>query len=875
MAVAPGNRLGPYEIVSRIGAGGMGEVFKARDTRLERSVAIKVLPAELAQNAQFRLRFEREARTISQLNHPHICTLHDVGEDNGTSYLVMELLEGESRADRLARGPLPLSDVFRFGSQIAEALDRAHRAGVVHRDLKPANVMLTRGGAKLLDFVLSKSSQIDFELDGATQHKPLTQEGTILGTFQYMAPEQLEGLQADARTDIFSLGTLLYEMATGVRAFDGSTKTSLIAAIVSQDPKPLAQFQPLTPPAFEHVISRCLAKLPDDRWQSAHDVGEELRWIGEAGSQSGVMAPVIARKRSREWLGWSAAALLTLALAGMGWLYFRAAREAARSSVFDIATPTGLRMITVGDESGALVLSPDGTLAVYSASDGTKSQLWLRTISTGETKAMAGTESGFFPFWSPDSKQIGFFTPGLLKRVDVSAGAPVTLAAAVAGRGGSWSKDGTIVFTSDTQNALQRVPARGGEVSEVTRIDLSKHTSHRWPWFLPDGKHFLFFAASHEAPTSVANGIYVGSLDGGQPRLLMQATANAIYVDGYLLFLREQTLMAQRMSETAELEGEAMPIATNVLNDSGVWRGAVSASNSGLLVYHTGRAAFLSTLRWFDRSGKDLGAIGEPASYWDIDLSPKGDKVAMAMGDPQREIWILDLVRKVRTRFSVDQAWLGTAVFSPDGATVYFDAVRSGKGALMARRVSGGGDTKVATTVNYPNARSVSPDGRSILLDERPGRIVRYSVDGKEKPVMVAQDKGTEISPAYSPDGKLIAFQSDQNGRFEVFVMSSSDATQRWQVSSNGGTYPRWNRDGGELFFLDLSNRINAVAVERQGDDPSFGPETPLFMTTPRPQCRPYDVSVDGQRFLVNTVEPQQSSTAVAVLNWKTRLPRR
>src|SRR5688500_1322778 len=413
MDVTAGNRLGPYEILARIGAGGMGEVFKARDTRLERTVAIKGLPHEFAQNTQFRLRFDREAKTISQLDHPNICTLHDIGEHEGTSYLVMELLDGESLAERLAKGPLPLSDVFRYGSQIAEALDRAHRAGILHRDLKPGNIMLTRSGAKLLDFGLAKSATIDIAPDGATQHKPLTQEGMILGTFQYMAPEQLEGLEADARTDIFALGALLYEMATGVRAFDGATKTSLIAAIVSQDPKPLAQIQPLTPPAFEHVVARCLAKRPDDRWQSAHDVAEQLRWISEVGSQAGVAAPVIARKRSRERLAWSLAAVFAIALGATGWLYARAAREAARTSVFDITAPTGMRFNAVGDNSGAAVLSPDGTMVTYSAVDGAKTELWLRVIATGETKAIAGTEGASFPFWSPDSRHIAFFTPGM------------------------------------------------------------------------------------------------------------------------------------------------------------------------------------------------------------------------------------------------------------------------------------------------------------------------------------------------------------------------------------------------------------------------------------------------------------------------------
>ena len=872
MDVSAGSRLGPYEILARIGAGGMGEVFRARDTRLDRTVAIKVLPAEFADNAQFRIRFEHEAKTISQLDHPNICRLHDIGEVSGTSYLVMELLEGETLADRIARGPLPLSEVFRFGSQIAEALDRAHRSGILHRDLKPANVMLTRSGAKLLDFGLAKTSTIDAGEDGATQHKPLTKEGTILGTFQYMAPEQLEGLEADPRTDIFALGALLYEMATGKRAFDGATKTSLIAAIVSQDPKPIAQMQPLTPPAFEHVVERCLAKRADDRWQSAHDVAEQLRWISEVGSQAGVAAPLVARKRSRERLAWSLAAALALALLATGWLYSKALRKASETAVFDISEPEGTRFNAVGDESGAAVVSPDGTMVVYSVAAEANTQLWLRTIATGEAKPLGGTEGGAFPFWSPDSRHIGFFALGSMKRVDVSGGAPVTIVQAPAARGGSWSKDGTIIFTPDTQNAIVRVRSTGGEAVPITVIEPSTHSTHRWPWFLPDGKHFLYLAANHQAPTGGENGIYIGSTEGGTPRLLLKATSNAIYASGYLLFARDQVLMAQRMSESGVLEGEPAVIANNALNDGGIWRGAVSASETGLLVYHTGRVAALSTLRWLDRSGKDLGVVAEPASYWDIELSPKGDKIAVSLGDPQREIWILDHMRGTRTRFPLNQAWAGTAVFSPDGSTIYFDVASNSRGTIRARRVSGGGDTELAETVQYPLVRSVSPDGKYLLAENRQAKILRYLIQPKSTPEVLTQGAAIEAAPEYSPDGKLIAFQSSQNGQFQIFVMSSADPTQKWQISAAGGTMPRWNRDGREILYLDLVNRITSVAIEHTGEDVTVGQTKTLFTITPRPQARPFAVTPDGQRFLVNTMTELQSPNAVAVSNWTERL---
>ncbi len=874
MNLTPGSRLGPYEITSQIGSGGMGEVFKARDTRLERSVAIKVLPHELAQSAAFRTRFEREAKTISQLNHPNICTLHDVGEHDGTSYLVMELLEGESLADRLSRGPLPLSEVFRVGTQLADALDRAHRAGVVHRDLKPANVMITRSGAKLLDFGLAKSAQIDLPDagDGATQHKPLTQEGTILGTFQYMAPEQLEGLAADARTDIFSLGAVLYEMATGVRAFQGSTKTSLIAAIVSQDPKPLAQVLPLTPPAFEHVISRCLAKSPDDRWQSAHDIAEHLRWIAESGSQAGMAAPVIARKKSRERAAWALVALLAISLAAMGWLYSRSARDAGGSVVWDLAPPRDQSFVAVGDESGAAVISPDGTMVVYSATDGTKTQLWLRVISTGETRPLPGTANPAHPFWSPDNKSLGFFSAGSLRRIEVIGGAPVLLTVAAAGRGGSWASDGTILFTPDTQATLFRIPASGGIPVAASKIETGKHTTHRWPFFLPDGKHFLYLAANHQAPNGSENGVYVGSLDGDPPRLVMRSLTNMIYANGWALFGREDTVMAQEMSESGVLSGEPIPIATNALYDAGIWRGAISASETGVLIYHTGRAQVLSTLRWVDRSGKELEVVGEPGSYWDIQLSPNAQKVAISLGDPQREIWIRDLPRRTLTRFPIEGAFAGMAAFSADNLTVYFDVTRNGRSLIVSRRVTGAGETVIAQIDNFPLLQSVAFDGKSLLVADRRARILRVPLQPHTKPEVLTQGTNVEAQPSYSPDAKWITYQSDQNDRFEIFVMSSADPTQKWQVSSAGGTFPRFSRDSKEIFYLDSSNRLTAVAVELSADDVSVGATTPLFSIAPRPQARFYDVSPDGQRFLINTIDELQSPMAVAVSNWPSRL---
>lgn len=873
MEIRAGQRLGPYEIVSQIGAGGMGEVFEARDTRLDRSVAIKILPPDFAHDSQLKIRFEREAKTISRLNHPNICTLHDVGQENGTDYLVMELLQGETLAARLEKGPLPISEVLKYGGQIADALDRAHRSGVTHRDLKPANIMLTRSGAKLLDFGLAKAGAIGLAVDGATQRKELTQEGTIIGTFQYMAPEQLEGLEADARTDIFSLGAVLYEMATGKRAFEGSTKTSLIAAIVSQDPKPIAQIQPLTPPAFEHVVAKCLAKDPDDRWQSAHDVAEELRWIAEAGSQAGVAAPLATRKRTRERLAWSAAAALLIVSAVLAWLYARTVTVQRPELITDLVPPKGVRFNAVGDECGPVVISPDGRYVVFSAADGPRTQLWLRSLATGQARPIAGTESGTFPFWSPDSRKIAFFASGQLQRVDIMGGASLPICSVASGpRGGTWSSDGSIIYTPDTQMGLYRVPAGGGSPVQLTTLDAKKHSSHRWPAVLPDGKHFLFLAADHQNPTGANNGIYIGSVGGKEPpRLVTAASSNGVYAGGFLLYDRGQTLFAQRMSENGVLEGEPQAIAENVLDDSGIWHGAFSVSRTGVLTFHTGAAAILSTLRWVDRSGKELGRIGDPGSYWDIDLSPDGKKLSIPIGDPLREVWIHDLQRNTRTKMAVEKAWSGGAIFSPDVSTVYLVVFRDGRFQLVAKRVTGGGERRLWSSVEGFFPRSISPDGKWLLAESNDNRGMRLSTEKDTPPLPIVEGKDQAFGAGYSPDGKWIAYASFQNGRPDVFVMSSTDPTQRWQISGSGGMMPRWRRDGKELYYLSSSNQVIASSIDSSAGDLAIGAPQVLFSFTPRPQTRSYDVAPDG-RFLLNVIEGDISPVAAIMTGWQSRL---
>src|SRR5688572_3873445 len=544
MTMTAGSRLGPYEILASLGAGGMGEVYRGRDTRLERQVAIKILAPHLSADHDFKARFEREARVISALNHPNICTVHDLGESDGHGYLVMELCEGETLADRLARGPMPVDQLLQYATQIADALDRAHRTGIIHRDLKPANIMLTKSGAKLLDFGLAKPSLVlggapsvslrpgePSVFDQATHQRPLTAEGSIVGTFQYMAPEQFEGAEADARSDIFSFGCVLYEMATGRRPFDGKTRASLIASILEREPEPISSVVPLTPPALQRVIKTALAKDPEDRWQSAHDLLLELRWIAEAGSQAGVAAPVVIRRKQRERMAWTLAAVAGMLAIASGALLFREYAKPEQSYALNLSPNPGTAFTLSGADSGALTISPDGRYVTFSAKqENGRPALFLRPIDSPTARPLSGTDGAAFPFWSPDSRFIAFFADAKLKKISISGGPPVSIAGVQLNpRSGSWNKEGVIIFSPNSLASVHKVPAAGGTVTQVTRLSAAE-TTHRWASFLPDGNHFLYLAGTHGAANdSEANAIYLASLDGLPPKLILRARSNVHY----------------------------------------------------------------------------------------------------------------------------------------------------------------------------------------------------------------------------------------------------------------------------------------------------------------------------------------------------------
>ena len=871
MTVGTGTRLGPYEIVSRIGAGGMGEVFRATDTRLDRSVAIKVLPPSLAQDVQFRARFEREAKLISSLNHPNICTLHDVGNADGVGYLVMELLEGETLADRLSRGAVPVAQVLTIGVQIASALEKAHRQGVIHRDLKPANVMLTKGGAKLLDFGLATNQQAvvlgrssndapSIGLPSATEHRPLTQEGTILGTFQYMAPEQLEGQEADARTDIFALGAVLYEMATGKRAFEGKTKTSLIAAIIKEQPPPVSQVQPLTPPAFEHVVAKCLEKDPDDRWQSAQDVATELKWVAEAGSQVGVPAPLVAKKKIRERLAWLVAGVTLLSALAFAALWLREKQQVEPAVASWIIPPDGIRLLS----SQGVVLSPDGSRSAFIGfDDAAQRRIYVRAI--GDTKAtpLQGTEEVGNIFWSPDGKHIGYFTSTKLKRVPATGGPSQVIAPVETPRGGTWGIDGTIVYAPSFRAGLFKVSSAGGTPVQLTKPDPAKgDTNHRHPLFLPGGKHVLFLAQRAEggAPDDPST-IDVVSLESGKRRELVRANSSVLYSPpGYILFARQNALVAQRLDlKRLETEGEAFVVASDVAY-SGNEVVAASVSENGALTYMTGGNLREARLVWFDRTGKETGRYNEPGAYVGPALSPDGTRVAVELNQDTDDIWIIDLTRQTRTRVTTDAGDEYAPQWSPDGKRIVFGSNRMPM-ALWTTAAGGGPEQKVFeadAALDWSRNDEIAVEYHHASFGDELG--ILSPVTRKLEPL--ASSRFNEVDAQFSPDARFVAFVSDQSGRNEVYVLSRATG-ERAQVSTAGGSVPRWNPDGSEIFYVAADRKLMAVPMKTS---PALEAGTPVPLFEAR--SREYDVA-DGNRFLfVVPVAGEQIRPAVLVQNW-------
>jgi Tol biopolymer transport system component len=863
----------------------MGEVYKARDTRLERTVAVKVLPASLSASEEVRQRFEREAKTISQLSHPHICNLYDVGRQEGTDYLVMEFLEGETLALRLAKGPLPLEQTLRFGIQIADALDRAHRQGIVHRDLKPGNVMLAKGGVKLLDFGLAK--EIQAPASGGDTALPtrvaenLTEKGTVLGTFQYMSPEQLEGKDADARSDIFALGAVLYEMATGKKAFAGATQASLISAILRDEPQPISQIAPMTPPALDRVVRTCLAKDPEERWQSAGDVGKELKWIAE-GSAAGVAAPqpVAARRRNRERIAWAVAAVALAAAAWLGLSRPKTVTSAARGLRASILLPEKLFLHNA-------VLSPDGSRFVFGGRDAAgKVQLWLRPLDASTSTPIAGTEGGVLPFWSPDGRSIGFFADGKLKRIELAGGSPLALTD-VDGVGGAWAPNGDILFAGPA-GAIQRLPASGGAPTAVTKLDVARgETAHRYPFFLPDGTHFLFLAMNVAgADQHPANRLWVGSLNGGSPKPLIVTKYNAQYSQGHLLFVQGGNfggiLLAQPF-DPVRLETSGTPITlADQVGPDGAFAGLAdySVSSNGSLLMDTSPQQ--QRLQWLDRRGSRIGDLGDPAQRFLFALSPDASRVAESIFDPASQtlqVWILDAARGVRTRLTAPPGDHLGAVWSSDSSRIACQADQKHQADIVVRAADGSGTEQMLTDEEgQRQPTDWSKDGWILHLDREAAgsrlmqlAAIRESSPGKTVIVVPRSKKDFGITARFSPDGRWVAFDQDESGRSEVYVLSFPDARGRAQVSTNGGLAPKWTRGGKEIVYQDFEERIVAVDVDAS-QDMRVGTPKPLFQL-PEGANFAWDVTPDGERFLIGVPVVKSTSRVLdLVVNWPAAL---
>jgi Tol biopolymer transport system component len=878
----PGSKLGPYEIVSRLGAGGMGEVYRARDTRLDRTVAIKVLPAHLSDDPELRQRFEREARAISSLSHPHICALYDVGRQDAVDFLVMEYLEGETLAARLKRGPLPGAEVLRFAREIADALEQAHRHGIVHRDLKPGNVMLTRSGTKLLDFGLAKSIRpspaADFlAADTPTETAPVTAVGLVAGTLPYMAPEQVEGKEADARTDIFALGAVLYEMATGRRAFEGTSPASLIGAIMRADPPPIAALEQAAP-ALDRIVHTCLAKDPNERWQSAQDVRLALDSLGPAAAPG---AAIAGRRERAAWV--AAAALLAALVAVVAFVPFRRVEPERAVYRLSMLAPGKATLAT----SEAPAVSPDGRFLAFVAFGASVAQLYVRPLDSTEARPLPGTEGASLPFWSPDNRSIGFFAGGKLKRVEVAGGLPQILAEAPVPRGGTWNRNGVILFAPSPSFPLHRVAASGGEAAPLSTTEEWGKEGRLLPSFLPDGRHYLYLSLTRN-PVRVTS-IRVASLDEPGTKKLVDAEFMGLYAaPGYVLFRRDAALMAQKLDlAKLELTGDPIRAANQVKVHPLTFQTFASASETGVLAYLEPDIG-QTNLVWVDRQGHRIKTVSPPGQYGTVELSPDESQVAFVQVDPRtasHDIYIMDLAHDLSRRFTLERATYFAPIWSPDGRRILFAALKAGPPALYLKDAGGAGDSELLLQQsNLPHLPSDwSGDGRTVVFATIDPKtrwdLWMLPLEGDRRPAPLLRTEHNERHGQISPDGHWLAYVSDESGRDEIYVCPFPGGPGKWQISRDGGSQPRWRRDGRELFFVAADGMLTSAEAKTA---PTFVPGATRTLFAPHfsglgadMSNRPYAVSRDGQRFLLNApVEQASPPTATVVLNWTAALHR-
>jgi Tol biopolymer transport system component len=896
MALTSGTKLGPYEIQSPLGAGGMGEVYRARDTRLDRTVAVKILPAHLSSNPEAKQRFEREARAISSLSHSNICHLYDVGSQDGTDYLVMEYLEGETLDRRLVKGALPLKQALVYGVQICEALEKAHRAGILHRDLKPGNVMLTPAGAKLLDFGLAKPAPALLGAQRLSDAGPLTpstptmnlsvlsapqaaltQQGTIVGTFQYMAPEVLRGQEADARSDVFSLGCLLYEMVTGKHAFEGKSQLSVLTAILEREPSRISELQPASPEALGHTIHNCLEKNPDDRVQTAHDVKLQLAWIAKTGPQTASLAVAAKADRGKLLLA-ATAVVLAVALAFVGWRW-QPAPQVVRGTLLP---PEGVHFALL-NRNGPPALSPDGRRMAFVASREGKTSLWIRSLDKLDATELTGTDGAFLPFWSPDGHAIAFFANGKMLRMDPNGGAPVAICDAPNGRGGTWGSSNLILFAPAIIGAIMRVSAEGGTPVRITPAQKNGVESDRWPLLLPDGKHFLYL----HTPCGCADDrseIHFASVDGTTNQVLLRGRYSIPgYGAGWLVVGRGGTLVAQRLDPAkGTLSGEAVQVADGVEFDDLVSSSLFSVAEGKSLVYQRGTGTGGERQVWVDGSGKVGAQVSEPGVYNESRLSPDGKKLAVPMVKPNPDLWVLDLVHGTRSRLSFGGRNTDNAVWSADGRTVYFSYTPDNGPLQVYHRPADGSRTQQAVIATPTDAAPVdaASDGKWLLYEEASKDAAGYSslkafpLSGSTKPFLVLERVDWASNARLMPGSNAwLAYQSNDSGSAEVYLTHFPSGGAKYQVSLQGGTQPVWSVDGKRLYYLDARQRLVSVEVQAGKDSVNVGAPKILFQTGVRASSYGggYDVTRDG-RFLVSNSVNESPAPLTFVLNWDVEL---
>jgi Tol biopolymer transport system component len=905
-----GSKLGPYEILGKLGAGGMGEVFKARDTRLDRTVAVKTLPPLVAASPEFRERFEREARAISQLSHANICTLFDVGEQGGTSFLVMEHLEGETLADRIAKGPIPIAQALTWAMQIAGALNAAHRQGILHRDLKPGNIMVTSSGVKLLDFGLAKI--VAGAVDGSgslsitappTRTTPLTAQGTILGTFQYMAPEAVEGEEADARADIWAFGCVLYELLTGRRAFAGKSQASLFGAILKEDAPSVSAVMPLASPALDRIVRTCLAKDPNQRVQSAHDLLLNLQWVAEGGSAAGVPAPVLAGRKSRERLMWAAVAVVGAIGAAAAWIAKPAPAQTGTVTRFVHTLEPTVRFTRTGRHNVAM--SPDGTFFVYVAN----AQLFIRRMNDVDAQPIKGSqEDPVDPVVSPDGQWVAYFvpapgttqtpsgttptpSPATLKKIPVTGGASIVLASLGFPFGVSWQDD--VIVVGQGAGGVVSVPAGGGTPRQLVTLQPGEALAAS-PQLIDGGRSLLFSLLKSSAANWNLGDIVVQPVAGGERKVVVQGGHDGrVLPSGHLVWARDNTLFGARFDERSGLRtSDPVPLVVGVTTTAGTvtstGAGQFSVSRDGRIAYRPGAAQVSverRTLAWVNRQGVEQPIAAEPRGYIYPRISPDGKRIALDALDTRRDIWIWDFERDILTRLTQEANATDKRgpIWSPDGRSLFYSSTEGTRAVVLRRPADGTGASDKLAEESSTNMvpTTLTPDGQTLIYNLQIGGGANYDLKtvplaGNRTPAALLATPRRESNAELSPDGRWLAYESDESGRLEIYVrpFPAVDAG-RWQISNTGGNRPAWARNGRELFYISGDARMMAVPVSRASDNAfTYGRPAALFSTSSLYTGligRTYDVAADGRFLLVKQpagAAATDNQAIVVIENW-------